>query len=300
MKITNKEKIPGTQLIARTCGLLKLFNAQRTEMSLIELAELSSLHTATAYRILQALVLEGFLNHDPATGRYRLGLGLLRLGEVAKSSNDLYRISFPWVKKLAEQWRETVALDSMLPTFEIVRVLAFPSTYLISSNPHLHDFVPPPHSFAAGKLLLAYASQQDVEAYVSQGLESFTRHTITDPLKLSGELSTIRQQGFATNFGEQEEGFNAVACPIRDVYGKVIAGVSLGGPSSRINQESLPPILDSVLQTCKSISADLGYIESASVSPHTEEIRYPGAPRPQTARTKRKKSGILKGRGFMP
>jgi DNA-binding IclR family transcriptional regulator len=220
----------------------------------MELSDLSGLHVATAHRILQALVIEGFLSQEAATGKYHLGLNLLRLGEVSKISNDIYRVSYPWVKKLAEQWGETVILDTIVAKFDVARVLVVPSTHLISSNPEYYKTVPPLHSFAAGKVILAHNSEQDINEYFRNFPPSFSD-------KVFDELKQIKLQGFSTNFGEPEEDFMALSAPVRNINGKVIAALDLGGPSSRINGETFPAILKSVLETCKNISTDLGYSE---------------------------------------
>lgn len=255
--------IPGTQSITRACSILKLFTSKNVEMTLSEIAQLSGLHTATTYRVLQALTLEGFLIQDSGTGKYRLGLGLLRLGELSKLGNDLYRISHPWAEKLASQWNETVILDVMTPQFQVIRVLVFASSFRISSNPDFQKFVPP-HTFAAGKVLLAYLPESEIYKYISSGLEKFTKNTIVDPEALWGELKKVKKQGYATNIGEQEDGFNAVSAPVRNVYGEVCSAISLGGPDSRLNESTIEPILDSVINTCKLISRDLGYSDEVT------------------------------------
>lgn len=254
-----EKRIPGTQLISRACSLLRLFTGRTVELTLSEMAHQSGLHVATTHRILQALTYEGLLLHDSSTGKYRLGLAFLRLGELAKAGNDLYRISYPWAEKLAHQTKETIHLDIMTSQFRIVRILAFASTYAVAVNADLYTF-PIPHTVSAGKLLLAFLSDSQIDDYIAQGLKRLTHKTICEPLILKNELEKIRDKGFATNYEEQEIGYIAVAAPVINHEGTVIAALSLGAPNNRMNEDTFEKMLNEVINTSKSISKDFGYM----------------------------------------
>ncbi len=248
----------GTQAISRAFRLVRLFDRQQTELSLSELAEQANLHPATAYRILQALTQEGMLTQNPDTKNYRLGLGLLKLGELAKQSNDLIRIAAPHVEKLATLWQETTILDTLDRNLQVMTALFIPSSYRVATNPS-YDKPVPPHCISSGKVLLASLPVHQLDEYLTRDLQAVTEKTMTNRQRLKDELANVRRLGYATNFEEQELGFNAIGAPILDFSERVIAAVSIGGPSSRLTQERLPAIVESVIATARSISADLGY-----------------------------------------
>ncbi len=256
--MSNSDPVRGAQLINKACNLLQLFNSQQIDISIAEIAAQAQLNPSTAYRIVQALVRQGILIQDPETGKYRLGYQLIKLGELAKLSNDLIRIAAPHVESLAKIWGETTILDSMIRDFEVVSIFAIPSSYRLGISVN-HNNPLPAHCLASGKLLLASLPQQQLNEYLQHNFARFTPQTITDASLLQKSLENVRQTGYATSLGEHEVGFNAVGAPVRNSSGNVIAALSVGGPSSRLTPALLPSVIESVVQTAYAISSDMGY-----------------------------------------
>jgi len=238
--------------------LLKAFTFDEPQMTLARLTKKVGLHPATCYRILQALVQEGFLTQDPESTAYSLGISFIRLGEVARQTIDLRRIALPYVEKLAKLWGETTNVDVLDNNLNVDTVLHIPSSFLVASIPH-YAFPLPPHCTSTGKALLAYMDANSLERVLSKGLESKTIRTITDREMLSGELTKIRSQGYATNIEELEIGLIALGAPIFDASGKAVAAISMGGPTTRISENLLPEIAESLMEAAQKISAELGY-----------------------------------------
>lgn len=256
--MSNQDTIRGTQLIVKACRLLNLFNRQQTELTLAELSTLAELNMATAHRICQALVLEGLLIKDAESGKYRLGYELIRLGELARQSNDLIRVGAPQVKALANQWKETIIIDTLDHNFEVIPVFSILSSHRLGINVN-YDKKVLAHYLAAGKVLLADLPQQRLDDYLNKVLSFNMSQNTLGVDQINQILAETRQRGYATNIGEQESGFNAVAAAVRDVSGSVIAALSVGGPSTRLTPEVLPAVIESVIQTAEAFSADLGY-----------------------------------------
>jgi DNA-binding IclR family transcriptional regulator len=112
---------------------------------------------------------------------------------------------------------------------------------------------------ANGKVLLAYQDELDLGVLLAQPLAVFTDHTVTDPAVLRAELLTVRQRGYAAALGEIEEGLNAVAAPIRDAAGVVVAALSVSGPAYRVMPERVPELGQVTGQMAGEISRRLGY-----------------------------------------
>ena len=250
-------KIAGTQTISRACQLLRSFNSNNNELSLSDLAKDVGLHPATAYRLLQALVVEGFLTQDPESTKYSLGIGLAKIGELAKQSNSLTKIACPHVEKLAKQWGEATTIDILNRDMEADTILIIPSAYRLGEMPS-YDFPAPAHCTATGKMLLAHLPPAQLEEFLQRDHIRLTPKTITDPGELKTELTRTRQDGYATNLEEQEVGLIAIAAPIWDMHNKVIAAISVGGPVSRLSDGNIPAIRTGVIDTARSISLDLG------------------------------------------
>jgi DNA-binding IclR family transcriptional regulator len=116
-----------------------------------------------------------------------------------------------------------------------------------------------PHCISSGKALLAYLPQQRLERILAKGLPRFTERTITDPVRLREELRRIRQQGYAVAQEELEVGLSAVAAPIWNHEGEVVAAVSVSGPSFRLSSEEIPELVELTRHITNEISHRLGY-----------------------------------------
>ena len=253
-----KGRISGTQVIHRASRLLKAFTLRHSQMSLADLAKKVELPAPTAYRILQALVDEGFLTQDPETSEYSLGAGLVRLGELAQQTVDLCQVAAPHAEKVAAQWGETTNIDLLDSNQQVVTILHIPAIYHLATGTH-RDKPLPPHCTSSGKVMLADVEKPRLDHILSRELEACTSKTITDPEALLQELDLIRTQGYATNLEELEDDLVAVGAPIRNVKGQVIAALSAGGPLRRIGLERVPELAESVTQAAQDISIDLGY-----------------------------------------
>ena len=99
-------------------------------------------------------------------------------------------------------------------------------------------------------------------AILAEGLERFTGHTITDPEELSRQLDEVRLAGYAYSIEEHEVGLAAVAAPIRDLDGDIIAAITVSGPNFRVNEETIPRIARHVLSAAQDISQRAGHPKS--------------------------------------
>lgn len=121
----------------------------------------------------------------------------------------------------------------------------------------------PLHSGAGRKLLMAFLREERCEQIIAEkGLRPFTSRTVTDPEQLRRDLALIRCQGYAVTAGEHSSGATAVAAPLRDASGRVVAALSVTGPSSRLTPEQVHGLLPQLLDIARQISHQLGFPES--------------------------------------
>jgi DNA-binding IclR family transcriptional regulator len=116
-----------------------------------------------------------------------------------------------------------------------------------------------PHCISSGKALLAYLPQQRLERILARGLPRFTEKTIVDPTLLREEMKRVRQQGYAVAQEELEIGLSAVAAPIWNHEGEVVAAVSVSGPSFRLSSGKIPELAELTKRAANEISHQLGY-----------------------------------------
>jgi IclR family acetate operon transcriptional repressor len=113
---------------------------------------------------------------------------------------------------------------------------------------------------SGGKVMLAFLPEKRVDQILARGLQRLTPHTITDPAILRAELAQIRQVGYGLAQEELEEGLSAVAAPIRNHEGRVIAIISVSGPSFRLPKERLIELGSETLRTAGRISEKIGFV----------------------------------------
>lgn len=221
----------GAQAALRAIRLLKLFTATAPEMSLAEISARAGLNKTTTHRLLQALSSEAMIERDEASGRYRLGAGLMALGVQALSNSDLRLRVRPMLKQLAEDSGETATLevpidDSMLILDEVA------GSHFVGATGNVGTRWPM-HATSTGKALVAFDEQ--AIARLSPDLPALTKRTIVRRADLEEQLVAIRQRGFAESVDELEDGFSGVGTIIRGSLGEVLGTLSICGPTQRLS-----------------------------------------------------------------
>ena len=118
----------------------------------------------------------------------------------------------------------------------------------------------PLHATSSGKVLLAYmASDARRELLESAGLTRFTEHTITSIDTLDEQLTRVMADGYVVSSEELEHGLNAVAAPIRDHTGAVVAALSVSGPGYRLTEERARDIALQVVAAAGEVAHRMGY-----------------------------------------
>ena len=120
----------------------------------------------------------------------------------------------------------------------------------------------PAHATAIGKVILAHGPHDELENYLKTiPLEQYTPNSIVTAAALSDRLALIRKQGFTTDFEECHLGVNTVAAPVRDVKGRVFAGVAVTGPATRLTDRAMEDATSAVVDSAGAISRLLGFLE---------------------------------------
>lgn len=251
------------QSVNRALTALELV-ADAGELGVSELGRQLGVHKATASRLAAVLAERGLLERDPVTERYRIGFGLVRLAGAAMSGLDLVRLARPILETLAERAREASNLgvrsgDDVVYIDQITGSRAIVTVNWVGRRTPLH-------CTSNGKVLLAWAEETDRERVLAGALETFTSHTITDPAALRSELALVRTRGFAQAVEELEEGLNAVAAPVRQADGRVIAALGLSGPAFRMHAVDIPRLGLLTAEAAQAVSRQLGYQERGSAA----------------------------------
>lgn len=236
--------------------VIDCFSRQET-WSQAELVVALGQSKATIFRILYTLEEFGYLNKDPDTGRYALGLRFHTLGSAAVRHEHIRWQALPPLQDLAQQTGETVQVGILYDNAAIC-VQAVEGTRLVRMQAFVGKRTPA-HASATGKTLLAHLPDAEVEAYLScRKLEAFTANTLTVPAKLRAALLRIRQDGYALDEEEMEIGLRCLAAPVADHTGRPCASVAISGPAGRMGPERMAELIPIVKTTAARISRMLG------------------------------------------
>lgn len=249
------------QSLERALSILEVMAQQGASISVTELSEKVDLNISTVHRLLSTLAHRGFVAQEAQSSKYRLGLKLLELGNAALYRTDIRTVARPFLEELVSQCNETANL-AILDEANIVYLDQVESNNLIIvkmfAQPGNRG---PVHCTASGKVMLAHLPPDKIEATLAQAeLSRYTNETITDSVHLRKELSRIRQEGIAIDWGEMEEHVRCVAAPVFNHEGKVVAGISVSGPANRMTTSYMKNELADVIKSAAAkISAQLGY-----------------------------------------
>lgn len=245
------------QSIQRASAILRALKESDIEPGVTLLSQRVGMHKSTVSRMLSALRQEGFVEQNPESGKWRLGLGLLDLAGAVLARMDLRGIAQVPISELAAQTKETVNI-SVLDGDECVNIIHIPSPKSIKHTGRLGRRTPL-HCTSTGKVFLAFLTPQARDMLVSGTLQSYTEYSIVNREILEQQLALVREQDYATANEEFEEGLSAVAAPIRDHTGQVVAAISISGPSYRMGSSQTETFVTLLKDTAQKISTQLGY-----------------------------------------
>ena len=242
--------------VDRAASLLLALGESQGEAGVTDLARRLGLHKSTASRLLSTLQRRGLVEQDEESGKYRLGLVVIRLAERAERTLDLRAIALPELERLARSSHETAGLG-VLEGDQVLFVAQADGPNLIATGDWTGR-ASTLHANASGKVLLSSLAEREVLRIVRLGLTRHTERTITELEPLLEELARARRRGYATAASELEQGLNAVAAPVRDARGRVIAAVEVWGPAFRVSPHRLPELAADARTTASAITVRLG------------------------------------------
>ena len=243
--------------VERALRILGTFENGHAEHGVTDLSRRLSLHKSTVHDILHTLAHHGLLERNPVTHKYRLGPGLLALGDLARQRGDIREQARPFLQELTSETGST----SLLGVFEedvivIVDKAEPPSDLKVTAS--VGQRLP----FCAGsfgRALLAWTEQATVDRLLSSpGLRKFTRTSIIQPRAYRSSLADVRRRGYAVD--DQEEylpGVWAASAPIRDPGG-LVAALTVVDFTSRMTAKHRNAAIAALLRATRHISQRLG------------------------------------------
>ncbi|MFZ7133275.1 MAG: IclR family transcriptional regulator [Eubacteriales bacterium] len=245
------------QSVTRALDIIQCFK-NNEELGISEIAAVMQLSKSTIYGLVHTLAVNGYLEQNKSTQKYRLGIKLFELGNIVHSRMDLRNEAKVYCQQLADKWKDTVHLATYYDE-EIIYIdkINMPEAVIVYSQVGKRA---PMHCTGVGKAILAYVDDGFLEKYISdKPLKKITKNTITNKGKLIKELEVIKTQGYAVDDEEIEIGLRCVAAPIFNYKGYPIAAISLSAPYRKLTDDVIKKISKDVMYYAQKISERVGY-----------------------------------------
>lgn len=255
--MSNNEGGSGVQSVERALAILEIL-ARSGEAGVTRIADEIGVHKSTAFRLMATLEQGGLVEQSEERGKYRLGMGILRLAGATTARLDVVQEARPICRKLASTSRETVNIAVLSG-----RAALYLDQVAGASSLQPHNWIGqhiPLHATSNGKVLLSGLAEDELNETLGS-LPAYTAATITTKKRLRAEVDEVRARGYATAVDELEVGLTALAAPIKNAHGDVIASLSLSGPTFRLDAARVEELLPALLEAAGEVSHRLGWGE---------------------------------------
>jgi DNA-binding IclR family transcriptional regulator len=243
--------------LEKAIRILNLFSIFRLSMDVNEISKELGFPKSTVYRLIKVLSKHELMEQDSESRGYRLGIRLFQMGNTVKYQRKVGDIARPLMEELRNITKETVLLAVIEGRKALVLREVEGTHSLRISFDEVRSL--PLHAGASSKILLAYLPIEEQDRIIQEGLTRYTEHTITDPVELKRELARIRENDYAYSDQELDIAASAIAAPIRNFSGKVIAGLSLAGSAYRFDEETVKKFIVLVKEYAEKISKMMGF-----------------------------------------
>jgi len=220
----------------------------------------SSLH-----QLLRTLIDRGWVEIEPVSGHYMLGVRTWQAGHAYQRAVDLATRARPYMERVRDAVDETVQLAVLDGRYNVYIAKVDGAQNLIMASAVGRRIES--HATGLGKVLLAGLSDEAIaELYDGVQLERFTDTTITDLPALLDAVRQARQDGYGFDHEEHTIGVRCSAVPIRDASGATVAAMSVSVPTARWSAERDEQIIDCLRGESDALSAALGWGGAALAS----------------------------------
>jgi IclR family transcriptional regulator, KDG regulon repressor len=283
--------------------LLDAFTLEEPEWSLADLSRKVSMAKPTVHHIMLTLMQGGWIDREPETKKFRLGVRLWEKGWLAIRQLGVRQVARPYVQGLVEKCGETVRLgilDSVDPRW-VLYIDRVESQHAVRAD--MEGLTrSPSYSVATGKALLAH-NPDIAKRVLAQPLRPYTPGTLTQSAALLKDLALTRERGYSVNQSEFRTDVVGVAAPIRNHEGRAIAAIGLSGPAYRLGPAVVRRMGPTVAATALEISRRMGFTnqgDSHEIVPAARTRRLPVADHGKRGGTRLSNAAHRGSRGLRP
>ena len=240
--------------LAQGLGILSLFGSDHRSFTAPEIAKKLALPRTKVFRLLQTLQSMDYLRCEPDKRRFSLGPALLSRGFEYLASLDMVEVAQPILQRL----RDRTGLSAHMAIRdgrEIIYVSRFAARSTIASSVNIGTRFPV-HATIMGRMTICEMSDRELaQLFRDQPLKRFTTQTPTTLKALKAVLAGDRARGYAVSQAFFEAGVSAIAAPVRDGAGRIVAAINVTAVNAHIDEQAMHGELkDAVLEAAAKIS----------------------------------------------
>jgi len=253
----NKPKYP-IKVLFNAFSIFDILIKKDRPLSIHELSEVLNIYPSSIHRILDTLNYLGYIEKNLNSNTYQIGLRAIELGMAKLNQIDLIKEATPYLEALSKEFNENVYLGVLFEG-KVMYEAKKEAPRKISLITHVGTRAPV-HSTALGKVLIAGLSKKERGKIIgNKSLQRLTKNTIINKKVLENEIEKIQKLGYAIDDEENENEIKCIAAPIKDNNRKVVAAISISGPSYRFNTAQQKIMIKALTETAKQISSKLGF-----------------------------------------
>jgi len=256
-RLDKEQRQPATvQALDRGLAVFALVSREG-KCTLTELAASAGMAPSTAHRMLETLRVHGLVAFDASNQTWSIGVEAFRIGHGYAQQASYLEAGRILMRRLIDQTGETASI-AVIEGRDVVHVSQ------IETQAPIRAFIPPGtrsylQASGIGKALLACMSEAACrEILTGHPVPAFTGNTITDVEWLIAELGHIRGRGWAIDDEERHQGMRCIAAPIFNEFGDAIAGLSISGPTARLDDTALERHGPTVRSAAREVTAMIG------------------------------------------
>jgi len=248
------------QSVARALDILEVLGQAEQGLGVTELARQLGLKVPTAHNLLRTLLARGYVAKDKSTQRYRLGFNCAQLGRAYRQTLRISEVARPAVQDLARRLNESVVVAAM-EQGEIAFIARAAGSQMLAVN-FERSWVKVGCTSVCGRVLLAHLPEDELGRYIdAHPIKRGEIEDIGNRRDLDRILAKARSDGHL-EYWRDSNTVLAIAAPIRDYTGDVVASVGLGMPGVRFKKSERRVIVGAVEDTARHISDELGYVDT--------------------------------------
>jgi IclR family KDG regulon transcriptional repressor len=243
----------------KALDIFELFAKTGAPLNVKEISNHIKLPESTLYRYISTLFERGYIEYDPSTQKYCLGINLLKLRCITANQQEIYRIALPIMEDLARKAGETVLLTIRRGNNAVVLEVVLSGQSGVKLAMNRGDSLPL-YSCALTRPLIAYLSDSEIDSILKANPpRRFTDHTITDVQQIKAELKKVRRQDYSYSDQEVTVGARGLGAPVFNYSGTVIATLCLAGAVHNFTKSKIPTFVNLLLKATEQCSIKMGF-----------------------------------------